>query len=298
MFDTKVSRAEAADARQQAIRIKDGDVTPHGVRLTRYTNPMDVGPSRRLSTPMAFRATLHKRATCDCDDCDAEGNCTDCTGEGIGETESFWAKFSGIASVTERDYEMWDMFGPYTERVARTAFDQSLSSNPDVAFLVNHTGMTMARTTNGTLQLRSTAEGLAVSAMCNYDRADVKDFTIAVRDGHIDQMSFAAYLEQGEWNDDCTQFTMTQLDLNCGDVSGVNFGANPHTSIAARAQRVLEEIDRLPAGVARVATRQLESRLGAVPASLGGANRSMNGSGMGAGRSLALIRSSLMADDD
>jgi HK97 family phage prohead protease len=248
---------------------------------------------------MTLRTTLHRYSGCDGTEQGALGQCVTCVQRAAADNETeeinpLWVRFQGIASMTEVPYEMWDMFGPYTERVSAHAFDASLASNPDVAFLCNHAGITMARTTNNMLTLTSAPQGLAVDAWANYERNDVRDFTLAVREGNIDQMSFAAFLEEGEWNDDFTAFTMTRLDLNCGDVSGVNFGANPYTSISARAHRVLEEIDRLPAGVARVATRQLEARLGAVPASLAGAVIPAAGTG----RSLSLIRSALMADDD
>jgi hypothetical protein len=35
--------------------------------------------------------------------------------------------FRGYASVVERAYEMWDMFGPYTEIVSAAAFDATLA---------------------------------------------------------------------------------------------------------------------------------------------------------------------------
>ena len=63
----------------------------------------------------------------------------------------------GQASVFDIPYEMWDMFGPYDEIVEKTALDKSLAADPDVAFLVNHRGVTMARTTNSTLELTATA---------------------------------------------------------------------------------------------------------------------------------------------
>src|ERR1039457_4746189 len=44
---------------------------------------------------------------------------------------------TGYASVFNRGYEMWDMFGSYSETVDGTAYNETLSRNRDVAFLVN-----------------------------------------------------------------------------------------------------------------------------------------------------------------
>jgi phage head maturation protease len=38
--------------------------------------------------------------------------------------------FRTYASVTETPYDMWDMFGPYTEEIAVDAFDQTLAADP------------------------------------------------------------------------------------------------------------------------------------------------------------------------
>lgn len=168
---------------------------------------------------------------------------------------------SGIASVTDTPYDMWDDFGPYEEIVTREAFIPTLSADPDVAFLVNHRGVTMARTTNNTLKLALTGEGLQSDAWLNPKRQDVKDLVFAVEDRNIDQMSFAFMLEEGWWNDDFTQFKITKLDIHRGDVSAVNYGANPYTSIAARSREILDDLEHLPAGAKRAALARLTPEL-------------------------------------
>src|SRR5206468_4347759 len=52
-------------------------------------------------------------------------------------------KLTGCASVVEKRYRMWDMFGEYDEVVDQRAFNGTLSRNPDVAYLTNHRGLTM-----------------------------------------------------------------------------------------------------------------------------------------------------------
>ena len=46
-------------------------------------------------------------------------------------------RVGGMASVTGQPYEMWDMFGPYDEIVARGVFTEALASDP-VAVRVRH----------------------------------------------------------------------------------------------------------------------------------------------------------------
>jgi HK97 family phage prohead protease len=169
-------------------------------------------------------------------------------------------RLHGHASIVERAYEMWDMFGPYTEIVARGAFDDTLAANPDVAFLVNHRGVTMARTTNGTLELSVDELGLASLAHLNPKRQDVQDLIHAIDDRNITEMSFAFMIDDGGWSDDFETFTIHRVNIDRGDVSAVNYGANPYTSIAARAHEIIDSLGQLPAGAARAALRSLQNR--------------------------------------
>jgi hypothetical protein len=116
----------------------------------------------------------------------------------------------------------------------------------------------MARTTNGTLELKNLPTpdgymGLHTNAYLNPDRQDVRDIVSAINDELVDEMSFAFMLEDGEWNDDYSEFRITVADINRGDVSAVNYGANPFTSITARAADWLEDARHMPAPVARAA---------------------------------------------
>jgi HK97 family phage prohead protease len=169
-------------------------------------------------------------------------------------------RVDGYASVVERGYEMWDFFGPYEEIVDARAFDATLAASPDVAFLVNHKGVTMARTTNGTLELSADSLGLRSTAFLNPDRQDVRDLVSAITDKLITEMSFAFMLNDGAWNESFDQFRIMETDINRGDVSGVNYGANPYTSIAARSREIMRDLDHLPAGAARAALARLQHR--------------------------------------
>src|SRR5215218_3739157 len=52
--------------------------------------------------------------------------------------------------------------GGWDERVDRAAFDRTLAQAPDVHFLINHSGASLARTKSGTMQLSTDSTGLLV----------------------------------------------------------------------------------------------------------------------------------------
>lgn len=169
-------------------------------------------------------------------------------------------QLDGYASVVEAGYEMFDMFGPYTEVVDASAFDKTLAADPDVAFLLNHRGMTMARTTNDTLELSADDTGLKSSAFVNPERTDVKDLVSAVDDGLITEMSFAFWINRGSWSPDYTEFRILEVDIDRGDVSAVNYGANPDTTIMARQRELFTMLDGLEGAALRAARERLASR--------------------------------------
>jgi len=159
-------------------------------------------------------------------------------------------EFDGYATVFNKPYKMYDMFGEYTEQISGTALDESLARGPDVVFLTNHRGLTMARTTNGTLTLEKDVNGLHMVALLNAERMDARELSSAVNDKLITEMSFAFMIDDNgiSWNDDYTQLTLTKIDIDRGDVSAVNYGANPYTSIGSRASDIIRELRELPAG--------------------------------------------------
>jgi HK97 family phage prohead protease len=139
-------------------------------------------------------------------------------------------RLTGYASTFDMPYEMRDVFGPYTETVHRNAFDLTLATGPDVAYLSNHGGLTMARTKSGSMHLSADTHGLHVDALVNPARNDVSDLLTAIADGDINEMSFAFRVNAQQWSPEYDQRELLSLDLDRGDVSAVNFGANPYTS--------------------------------------------------------------------
>jgi HK97 family phage prohead protease len=183
-----------------------------------------------------------------------------------------FSQLDGHASVVETSYQMYDFWGPYDEIIDRAAFDKTLAADPDVAFLLNHRGMTMARTkVSKTLELWMDEVGLAQRALLNPERQDVRDLVIAVDDGDIDQMSFAFRIVRGQWSPDYTEYRILEVDLDRGDVSAVNYGANPYTSISARAKQAFDAIASLEGAALAEARARIDERMTALSSSDAGA---------------------------
>lgn len=137
--------------------------------------------------------------------------------------------FTGYASVTEQTYQMQDWLGPYEEVVRSGAFKKTLSEDPDTAFLVNHGGVTMARTKPGTLRLAEDSTGLHNEADLDPSRPDVQIIRSGIEGGELDEMSFAFWVTRQQWSPDYEQRDILEVNIDHGDVSVVNYGANPHT---------------------------------------------------------------------
>lgn len=166
-------------------------------------------------------------------------------------------RIEGYASVFETPYEMYDMFGPYEEVVRTGAAKRTLAANPQTQLLLNHGGLSMAYTHAGTLQLDEDSTGLAIGADVNMTRTDIRDMVTAIDDGNVDEMSFAFRTTRQQWSPDYMQRDILEFDIHRGDVSVVNFGANPATSVAMRAQ----DFDHLDEQDARALLERLQRRL-------------------------------------
>jgi HK97 family phage prohead protease len=145
--------------------------------------------------------------------------------------------FEGHASVTERAYEMWDFFGPYSEVVSEGAFDDTLKRDGlDVPLVLGHDQMRrIARTSNKTLELSMDGEGLLVRATLDEGDQDVAYIVPKLRSGLIDEMSFAFRIDSGVWSPDYSEYRIDKVDIHRGDVAIVGYGANPHTDGGMRA---------------------------------------------------------------
>lgn len=122
--------------------------------------------------------------------------------------------------------------GYFNERIERGAFDNVLED--DVRFLLNHKGMPMARTSNGTLELRVDQEGLYSRAVLN-DTQQSRDVYAAVKRGDISAMSFAFTIGEDDMDSESNTRTVKKVK-SMYDVSAVAFPAYPTTTLEARSR--------------------------------------------------------------
>lgn len=157
----------------------------------------------------------------------------------------------GWASVVETTYDM----GWYDETIRRGAFTKTLSESPDVQLLMNHEGLPLARTISGTLTLAEDVRGLHVSANLDPNDPDVQRLAPKVARGDLDQMSFAFRVIKQQWtwvedeslggDSERDKREIIEVNIDRGDVSVVNQGANPSTSFSLRdASELLSGLSR------------------------------------------------------
>lgn len=171
-------------------------------------------------------------------------------------------ELEGYASAYDSPYRMYDMFGEYEEVVRAGAGAKTLSENPDVTLVFNHTGLPIARTKAGNLELSEDDHGLHMRApSLNGDISLVRDIVTSIQDGVLDEMSFAFRVTKQEWSPDWAQRDITEYNLHRGDVSVVTYGANPATSVALRAEDLGRVIDHLEGDALREAHARLSARL-------------------------------------
>jgi len=124
---------------------------------------------------------------------------------------------------------------PFIETIAPGAFRKTLSETPDVRLLINHEGLPLARTKNGTMTLIEDDRGLYMDAQIA-DTSEGRDLYKLVERGDVDQMSFAFRVIRQKYNEDRTTRTLTEVSLADGDVSVVTYPAYVMTSVEAREQ--------------------------------------------------------------
>lgn len=169
---------------------------------------------------------------------------------------------TGYASIFDHPYDV--MGGAprgWSESVDRRAFDQTLAGKPDLHLLINHEGMPLARTKSGTLQLGTDSRGLLVSADLDRRDPDVQRLETKMARGDMDEMSFAFRVKADRWSDDDSARTLTEVSLHKGDVSIVNFGANPATSAQLNMRSVLDFLADVDPEEAAAELRSLEEAL-------------------------------------
>lgn len=142
----------------------------------------------------------------------------------------------GYASVFDYRYDIFGGpdAGGWTEIVERGAFDDTLAKKPDVSLLLQHHPGSLAKTKSGTLQLRADDHGLAVRATLDPKNPKAAEALSQLRRGDVDEMSFAFRTVRDKWNRDETERRLLEVNIHKGDVSLVDYGANPATTVQLR----------------------------------------------------------------
>jgi len=131
--------------------------------------------------------------------------------------------------------------GGFREFIAPNAFEGRLED--DVRFLINHEGMPLARTTNGTLRLSVDEKGLRYEAdMPNTSTA--RDLMELLKNGTINQSSFAFIVEEDSWEvKDGMNIRTIDKVARLYDTSVVTFPAynSASSSVALRSMKEWQE---------------------------------------------------------
>jgi HK97 family phage prohead protease len=157
------------------------------------------------------------------------------------QLDRFYAEFrSEDAEAGDRFEGYAAVFGQYAkvrgrlETVSTRAFDRALTEKHDVRLLVNHDpNLVLARTKNGSLQLRTDEHGLHVTAELpdtTYSR-DVKEL---MRRGVLDQMSFGFVVRSDSYDQIKGVQVRSVDDVDLFDVSIVTMPAYPGTEASLR----------------------------------------------------------------
>ena len=132
--------------------------------------------------------------------------------------------------------------GGFREYIGSEAFEGRLED--DVRFLINHDGMPLARTTNGTLRLSVDERGLKYEAKLNPNVSTSRDLMELLKDGTINQSSFAFIVEDDSWEmkDGMNVRTINKVS-RLYDVSAVTYPAynEASSSVALRSMKEWQE---------------------------------------------------------
>lgn len=125
--------------------------------------------------------------------------------------------------------------GHFKERIAPGAFSDVLDN--DVRFLVNHDGMPLARTSNGTMTLQEDEHGLHYRAHLSDTQAG-RDVYTMIKRGDLSQSSFAFTIKEESIDEDGVRVIEKVASLI--DTSVVTYPAYKDASVYARSEEKKE----------------------------------------------------------
>src|SRR5690606_17698590 len=113
------------------------------------------------------------------------------------------------------------------------AFRKALGSS-DVSFLINHSGLPLARTRSGTLKLTEDSHGLKIETDLDANDPDVMRIVPKMKRGDLDKMSFAFRATVQRWDDTQDPPLRSVEEVELFDVSIVTDPAYDGTEIGLR----------------------------------------------------------------
>lgn len=123
--------------------------------------------------------------------------------------------------------------GGWREMIEPGAFAKTIDEQRDAMFLlVDHDGLPIAGTRNGSMTLEEDGHGLRVEAKPDMSSPYNNEVVSRVRSGLLDSMSFAFMAERQEWNSDYTERRIAETRVF--EASVVKWPANPATVVQMR----------------------------------------------------------------
>jgi len=124
----------------------------------------------------------------------------------------------------------------WRERIAAGAFTEALKRGDDVSFLINHSGLPLARSSSGTLTMVEDGHGLKVSSSLDANDPDVQRILPKMKRGDLTKMSFAFRSTVEEWDETGDSPLRSIREVELFDVSIVTDPAYSGTDIGVRSR--------------------------------------------------------------
>ena len=158
-------------------------------------------------------------------------------------------ELTGMPIVYNVPYQVRDSVGEFQETML-PGVASSLLDTADCRFLINHTGMPLARTAHGevagTMTLFDSAEGVRFNASLSARSQAANDLADAIARGDVDQMSVGFCVGKDAWSGRDAYGLENVREIaslsELLDVSAVTYPASPTTSIQI-AQRSLDPVN-------------------------------------------------------
>lgn len=154
----------------------------------------------------------------------------------VRENDDGSVSIAGYAAVFDQEA---DIGGIFREVIRPGAFTAALARGDDVALLINHGGLPLARSSSATMRLSQDSKGLRVESTLDGSDPDVRRIIPKMRRGDLSKMSFGFTMEGGvqRWGSSGDVEKREIIEVGgLYDVSVVTYPAYDGTSIALRSR--------------------------------------------------------------